>query len=41
MNAAGSKKIPLFDMRLRKFKVPIYKGEEQENPYGWLNHMEL
>ena len=32
--------IPLFDMRLRKLKVPIFKGDEEENVDGWLHRVE-
>lgn len=34
IHAPGNKKIPLFDMRLRKLEVPIFK-EVRQNPDGW------
>lgn len=27
-------------MQLRKLKVSIFEGEDQEDPYGWLHHVE-
>ena len=38
--APNQREIPLFDMRLRKLEVPIFKGEEEENVDGWLHRVE-
>lgn len=37
---SNTKEVPLFDMCLRKLDVPIFKGEERENPFGWFNRVE-
>lgn len=36
----GSKVVPLFDMRLRRFEVSIFKGVDNKNPVGWLHQVE-
>ena len=32
--------VPLFDMRLRKLEIPIFKGEIGEDPLGWFHRVE-
>lgn len=36
----GVRGIPLFDMRLRKLELPIFKREVSEGPDGWLHCVE-
>lgn len=36
----NSREVLLFDMRLRKLEVPIFKGEVDENVDGWLHRVE-
>lgn len=40
VNAPRVREVPLFDMRLRKFEVPIFKGEEGEDLNNWLHRVE-
>lgn len=40
IHAPSNKEVPLFDMRLRKLEVPIFKGEDDGNPDGWLHRVE-
>lgn len=34
------REVPLFDMRLRKLEIPIFKGEVGEDPIGWFHRVE-
>lgn len=40
IHTPGNKEIPLFDRRLQKLEVPIFKGEKDKNPNGWLHKVE-
>lgn len=34
------REVPLFDMRLRKLEIPIFKGEVGEDPIGYFHRVE-
>lgn len=40
IHAPRSKDVPLFNMRLRKLEVPIFKRDEDKNLDGWLHRVE-
>lgn len=37
---SNNREIPLFDMRLGKLEVQIFKGEVEKNVDGWLHQVE-
>lgn len=39
-HTSSNKKVPLFNMRLRELEVSIFKGEDDDNPDGWLHRVE-